>query len=66
MEDYHGTKDDAEKDFEGWLEDMDGNDLIDFANHAMEEQKEKLVEAAYRAYGRFDGRDEIKDFLNKV
>lgn len=65
-EHYHGSKDNMVASYERWLEGLDGNELIDFANQAMEEQKDRLVDAAYRAYGKFYGRDEIKDFLNKI
>lgn len=40
---YHGTDDDMPDAFEAWLEKLDGNDLIEFGNKALEtinEQKE--------------------------
>ena len=36
MKDYHGDKDHYEDAFEGWLENLDGNELIEYGNRAMQ------------------------------
>lgn len=40
--DYHGTKDDAEASFDRWLGGLDTDELIEIANTAMKEQKDRM------------------------
>jgi len=39
--DYHGVDDDMPDAFEAWLAELDANDLIGFANEALEEKYNK-------------------------
>jgi hypothetical protein len=38
MEEYHGDKDHYEDAFDGWLENLDNAQLIEYGNKAMEAQ----------------------------
>jgi hypothetical protein len=40
MEDYHGDKEHYESAFDGWLENLDGNELIEYGNKAIDQAVE--------------------------
>ena len=43
MKEYHGDKEHYETAFEGWLENKDGNDLIQYAEVAISEIKQEFI-----------------------
>lgn len=59
MLDYHGDKDHFENAFDRWLSELDGNDLIQYAEEIVKELNEKLRNAI-----RLSG--EAIDELNKI
>jgi hypothetical protein len=72
-EDYHGIKDHMEGDFERWLADLDGNELMEYAEEALnqvridtkEQCRLKLVEAAYSRFLQPDARNE-EERINEI
>lgn len=45
MKDYHGDKEHYDVAFDGWLSNLDGNDLIEYGNRAIEEVHKQAQDA---------------------
>jgi hypothetical protein len=44
--DYIGTDDDMPDNYEYWLDNVDKNELIEYANKALSQQKQEIIEQA--------------------
>ncbi len=42
--DYIGTDDDMPDDYENWLDNVDKNELIEFASKALSQQRQEIIE----------------------